>query len=216
MPSILCFGDSNTWGANPNDGSRYSRRQRWPTILADKLGPAYEVIEAGQPGRTTVHEDPYEGDRNGMRHLRPILESHIPDLVLVLLGTNDLKAFLNQSAYDIARGAARIVQEIQSYQHASKSSPAEVILLTPPAIHEIDGFSDMFKGGALKSQQLAHYYQQQAQELGCRYLDLGQIVASCPKEGIHWQATEHIKLADVLQPIIMDLFESNAHFKLNR
>lgn len=61
MKSILCFGDSNTWGWNPGNASRYSLDQRWPGLLMKELGPDYYVIEEGLSGRTTVCDDPVEG-----------------------------------------------------------------------------------------------------------------------------------------------------------
>ena len=44
---IMCFGDSNTWGANPSDGSRYPEDVRWTGVLQQTLGEGYQVIEEG-------------------------------------------------------------------------------------------------------------------------------------------------------------------------
>ena len=54
MKNILCYGDSNTWGANPNDGSRYTDDVRWTGILQRELGGGYQVIEEGYNGRTSI------------------------------------------------------------------------------------------------------------------------------------------------------------------
>ena len=34
---IVCFGDSNTWGHNPDGGKRFSEQERWPKILQTML-----------------------------------------------------------------------------------------------------------------------------------------------------------------------------------
>ena len=33
MKKILCYGDSNTFGYNPYDASRYNEHTRWTAIL---------------------------------------------------------------------------------------------------------------------------------------------------------------------------------------
>jgi len=77
-----------------------------------ELGDEYRVVEEGLSGRTTVWNDPIEGDhKNGRTYLRPCLESHSPvDLVTLMLGTNDLKARFGSSASDIAQGAASLAE----------------------------------------------------------------------------------------------------------
>ncbi|MCW5845462.1 MAG: hypothetical protein KIT77_29690, partial [Caldilinea sp.] len=105
MKRILCFGDSNTWGYDPVSQDRYARNARWPGVLRQQIGAGYEVIEEGLNGRTTVWNDPIEGYKNGRDYLIPCLETHRPlDLVIILLGTNDLKKRFSLSAYDIAQG----------------------------------------------------------------------------------------------------------------
>ena len=104
MKEVLCYGDSNTWGYNPKTKQRYDRNTRWPCVLQRELGEEFLVIPEGQNGRTTVWDDPVEGQKNGMTYLLPCLESHKPlDLVIITLGTNDLKHRFSVTAYDIAR-----------------------------------------------------------------------------------------------------------------
>ena len=108
MKNVLCFGDSNTWGFMPESISlpcpeRHPHDVRWTGVLARELGGGYRVIEEGQNGRTTVHDDPFALARNGKTVLPAILESHKPlDLVVLMLGTNDLKAVYGVSPGEIA------------------------------------------------------------------------------------------------------------------
>jgi len=205
MPTILCFGDSNTWGSVPRRTRRYDNDERWPALLRAALPNNFEVIEEGQPGRTTVHNDPFEGEKNGLRYLCPCLESHIPDLVLILLGTNDLKHRFGLSAYDIAQGASKLVEEVQKFKSMAKAVPPKVLLIAPPPVYEVGFFANMFSGAALKSQSLAKYYAQFARALGCEFFDAGSVVNSCHKEGIHWQVEQHKYLADALTPIVASI-----------
>ncbi len=112
MKTILCYGDSNTWGYDPVSEDRYPLAQRWVSVLARELGPEYQVIAEGLNGRTTVWPDPVEGEyKSGKSYLLPCLESHHPiDLVVLMLGTNDLKHRFGLSAWDIARAAGTLVE----------------------------------------------------------------------------------------------------------
>ncbi len=108
MKHILCYGDSNMWGYNPANGERYPIHLTWPSLLSARLGENFHVVTEGLPGRTTTCDDPLEPHRNGLTCLTPCLMSHRPlDLVIVMLGTNNLKARFHQSAADIS-GSMRL------------------------------------------------------------------------------------------------------------
>ena len=86
MKTILCYGDSNTWGYIPGTGNRYPRQVRWTGVLQNLLGEKFHVIEEGLNGRTTVMDDPTRIAKNGLPYLRPCLDSHAPiDLVVLML-----------------------------------------------------------------------------------------------------------------------------------
>ena len=116
--TILCFGDSNTWGFPPDCGARYDRKTRWPGVLQDALGDACYVIEEGLPGRNTVWDDPVEGGKNGLKQLVPIIHSHMPlDLVIIMLGTNDFKNRFSVSPLDISWSIGRLVKAVRDSGH---------------------------------------------------------------------------------------------------
>ena len=205
METVLCFGDSNTWGYAPGQNRRFNSSERWPSILQQILGDQIKVIEEGLPGRTTVHDDPVEGKhKNGARYLLPCLETHHPDLVILLLGTNDLKHRFGLNADDISRGAAHLVEVIQGFRHPMMNKSAKVLLVAPPPIFEVGYFASIFEKGEAKSRGLGKAYSARARELNCEYLDAGSIILSCSKEGIHWQQDAHKVFAEhvagVLKP----------------
>src|SRR6201988_772163 len=89
MQSVLCYGDSNTWGYTPETGTRFGRTERWPGILRATLGDGVEVIEEGLSGRTSAFDDPLDSDLNGLTFLPVCLATHQPiDVVVLFLGTN--------------------------------------------------------------------------------------------------------------------------------
>ena len=132
MATIVCYGDSNTWGAIPMPSraelGRFAPADRWPGVLREKLGPSHTVIEEGLNGRTTVHDDPDRRRpvKNGHRFLPVVLETHAPiDLVIIKLGTNDLKMRFSVPAYDIADGAGRLVDLVARLEERPGQGAAE-------------------------------------------------------------------------------------------
>ncbi|CAM2997390.1 SGNH/GDSL hydrolase family protein [Vibrio rarus] len=205
MKQILCFGDSNTWGYSPDLPRRYNENERWTMLLQSHLAGRYRIIEEGQNSRTTVLEDPYEPGKKGLDYLLPCLESHHPDLVIIMLGTNDLKTRFHVCASDISKGAARLVQVVQNFQHSYMAKAPEVLLISPAHVYESDPNKEGFAGAEAKSKQFGHFYQLRAKELGCHFLDAAQLITPCEKEGVHWQADQHAILAHKLAEMLPEL-----------
>jgi lysophospholipase L1-like esterase len=195
MKTILCFGDSNTWGYDPATQERFAHDVRWTGILRRELGDEYWIIEEGLNGRTTVWEDPIEGYKNGQAHLIPCLESHRPlDLVVLMLGTNDLKQRFSVSAYDIANSAGVLVDIVQKSAAGPNGRAPALLLMAPPPLAKLTEFADMFAGGPAKSLKFGEQYRRVAQERGCAFLDTGTVIVSSDLDGIHFEAGEHAKL----------------------
>ncbi len=211
MRSLLLFGDSNTHGTMPMpdldfDG-RFDRDDRWAGRLA-RLLPGWEVIAEGHPGRTTVHDDPVEGaHRNGLSVLPALLESHRPlDLVLVMLGTNDLKQRFSVNACDIALSLERLVRVIRGSDCGPGGGAPGVLLVAPPPILEVGCLAGMFAGGAEKSALLAVEIAAAAARLGVPFLDAGQVVQVSPVDGIHYDAAANPALAEAFATAIRTHF----------
>jgi len=161
--------------------------------------PAWWVVEEGQSGRTTCREDFIEGDRNGLRQLMPILESHKPiDLVAVMLGTNDLKLRFNATAYDIARGVKNIAVAIGKTDLAPGGRPPRVLVICPPPTVSSSALHHLFGDCVELSGNLPKFYQALALEAGADFLDAGKFIKSSELDGIHLDASEHLKLAEAV------------------
>ncbi|MEA3406721.1 MAG: SGNH/GDSL hydrolase family protein [Chloroflexota bacterium] len=192
MKEILCYGDSNTWGYDPRNGGRYPRDVRWTGVLQAELGRGYHVIEEGLNGRTTVWEDPIEGYKSGKAYLTPCLETHKPlDLVIIMLGTNDLKHRFSLTAFDIAAGAGTLVDMVKSSQAGRDDAPPQVLLIVPPRLGRLTIFGDMFRDGRQKSEALLTHYRAVAEERACHLLDAGEIVESSEVDGVHLEPEGH-------------------------
>ena len=199
MKRILCFGDSNTYGHDPLTRQRLDRDTRWPGALRNALGEGYEIIEEGLGGRTTVWDDPIEGYKNGRTYLIPCLASHAPlDLVVIMLGTNDLKARFGLTAFDIAEGARLLVGVAQTSGAGPKGRAPKVLLLAPPPITTLSDYAEMFEAATEKSRKFAAHFARVAGESGCAFLDAGSVIVSSPLDGIHFEAGEHGKLGQAV------------------
>ncbi|MBN2045988.1 MAG: SGNH/GDSL hydrolase family protein [Anaerolineales bacterium] len=206
MKTILCFGDSNTWGYNPVDGSRHSASQRWPGVLRTNLGTGHWIIEEGLNGRTTVYDDPPTEGRNGKTYLLPCLLTHMPlDLVIVMLGTNDLKMKFSSSAYDISRGLAALVEIILKAGVGRNGTTPEIIIVSPALIIEQAAnrtWEDQYIGAREKSKQLARHYQQVANQYGCYFLDAARHITTSSMDGVHLEASQHKILGGTLAALV--------------
>lgn len=198
--NILCFGDSNTFGISPVDGKRLRETERWPGILAELLGTGHLVIEAGQPNRTLVNNPPFSGDKSGVKYLKPYLEVHTVDVVIIALGTNDLKARFALSAIDIGKALEELILAIKAFYHC-KTIP-KIIIISPPKVHEVGSYKSIYAGAGIKAEQLSIEFKAVADRHTCVFLDCYPLIQSCKKEGIHLPISAHRELANRLTPII--------------
>ncbi|MCF7933191.1 MAG: SGNH/GDSL hydrolase family protein [Spirochaetia bacterium] len=208
MKSIVCFGDSNTWGYDPIAKQRYDRDTRWTGRLQSALGDAYHVIEEGLNGRTTVWEDPLEEGRCGKTYLYPCLQTHKPiDLVILMLGTNDLKKRFDVSAEDIVKGAEQLIKMIGTSESGRDDEAPDILLVAPSVIKEIEEFEIMFSGGREKSKEFSQRYKELAQSYKCHFLDTNTIMSVSDADGIHYEPEAHqalaMKLCKMIKGIII-------------
>jgi lysophospholipase L1-like esterase len=177
-------------------------------VLRNELGEGYLVIEEGLNGRTTVWDDPIEGYKNGKEYLIPCLETHKPiDLVVILLGTNDLKMRFSVSAFDIANGAGVLVDIVQKSATGPGDKAPLVLLLAPPPVAGLSDFAEMFEGAKPKSERFSAHYWRVAQEKGCAFLDTAQVIVSSNLDGIHFEPGEHRKLGVAVAARVRGMLE---------
>ncbi|MEO1365338.1 MAG: SGNH/GDSL hydrolase family protein [Pseudomonadota bacterium] len=212
MPArtILCFGDSNTHGTVPmvtvTDRDRYDKPDRWTAVMAAALPPTWDVIAEGHPGRTAVWDDPIEGlHKNGSRALSAILESHRPiDLVILALGTNDLKSRFGLSAHDVALGLQRLTIDIRASDCGPGGTAPDVLLVAPVAVSEVGIFEYVFAGAAEKSRQLPLVLHAISDRQGVGFVDLNTVAQVDPVDGIHLGRDAHTKIGAAMADAVAD------------
>lgn len=210
MKTILCYGDSNTYGLVPDSADRYPRNVRWTGILQEKLGSDYYVIEEGLSGRTTLWDDWIEEHKNGKTYLLPCLDSHKPlDLVVLMLGTNDLKTRFSLTAFDIGASVENLVRVLLRSDAGNGGQPPKVLLVTPVPIHSVgrDDLDHMFVGMEEKSQALARYYEEVAKRHAVEYMNPGNVVEISELDGIHYTERGHAIMAELMEKKIREIME---------
>lgn len=210
--TIVCFGDSNTHGYDSSTGRRFDENHRYPGLLANYLGENYHIHEEGLSGRTTVFDDPLFEGLSGLSMIAPVLLTHEPvDLLIIMLGTNDTKERFCANAENIAKGLERLTRKAMSVTDAWRHGTPNILLVAPPPIDRkyetTRVVNEMGRGCAEKTEELAHYYEQTSQLIGCFFLDAGQIpgIKMHPEDYMHLDQASHELLARRLAEIIPEI-----------
>ncbi len=209
MINILFYGDSNTWGFDPETGNRYPYEKRWTTVCAKKLGAKYNCIPSGMNGRMTIFDDPLKACRNGTEGLDYALQTHKPlDLFVLMLGTNDLK---HTGATGSASGMEQLVSKIlSSNKRYSLSSPvfpngAKILLISPVLLNQNIDETGWYDAKA-ESQKLSDLYREIAEKYGLEFLDAAAITDPSPVDGVHLSAEGHEKIGLAVAEKIAEIF----------
>ncbi len=185
MPTVLCFGDSLTWGSRPDGQGRHRRDVLWPTVLGAGLD-GVEVIAEGLRGRTTTFETgDSPGNPNGVAILPTLLHSHAPlDVVVVMLGLNDI--YFGFGPDRAARGLRRITEVIQGHPwRVEGARTPEVLLVASPRMVAAPGITrEMIEG----SHALAEEVRSVAGLCGAAFFDAGAVAQCDPGDGVHLDA----------------------------
>lgn len=211
--TVLCFGDSNTWGYVPGeDCERFPSDVRWPGVMQAALGSDdFDVIEEAQNGRMTVWDDPYETavSKNGAAHLPVVLESHKPlDLVVVMLGTNDLKNHMTHDAHAIAQAVGVLIDLIAASDAGPQKTAPQVLMVCPAPVSEGHcPFEHLFDTAPAISRQLPAAYREIAELREVAFLNAGDY-ASCPEpDCIHIDAASHAALGQAIADKVRDILQ---------
>ena len=209
MKTILCYGDSNTYGLKSDLVSRYPRNVRWTGILQEKLGSEYYVIEEGLGGRTTVWDDPVEDYKNGKKYLLPCLDSHKPlDLVIIMLGTNDLKSRFSVTPFDIGASMENLVKTIIKSDAGVDFQPPKILLVTPVPIHSVGRAMDldlMIPDMENRIKALSYYYEDIAKRYQLDYLNQEGKVEVNETDGIHYTEKGHAQMAELMAEKVKEI-----------
>lgn len=210
MTRVLCYGDSLTWGYDAASGGRFPQSDCWPAVMGGLLGGDVTVLVEGLPGRTTVVDSPYAPARSGSQMLGPLLESHAPlDLVIIMLGTNDLQQPLGLSARHAASGLWTLIDIALRSAAGPAAGPPQVLAVSPPPLVDPRGFMGVFyEGREAESRELPRHYVRIAERAGVAFFDASDVCRPGPADGVHLDLTGNaalgVALAGAVRPLLSD------------
>ena len=213
---IVCFGDSNTHGycADPADcadgGERFNEDERWPCLLQKKLGEEYLVIEEGLSGRTTAFPNPIEDGLSGLDAISIALRTHEPvDLLIIMLGTNDLKARFRLDCAGVTQGLKWLIAEARSTEGCWSGGKPNILVVAPPPLREAIRSHTMYEymvpDCVEQSAALARSYAAASLSMGCHFLDAQGIGQFNDVDGMHLTKQGHARLAQALAEKVPEL-----------
>ena len=200
MKNIVCYGDSNTFGFNSKDGSRYDENTRWTAVLQNILGSEYKVYNEGMCDRTGFVNNPNGEIFSAQEHFPKTIESFENiDTLILWIGTNDLMFQYNISDEKIEKGLQNLIRLAQL--------KTEKIIVIPPVIlrEKILGsyFGDRFdKTSIAKSKDVQNIYKTVANTYHCRFFDINEIVKPSDFDGLHYDEISHRIIAEELAQLV--------------
>jgi lysophospholipase L1-like esterase len=217
--NVLVYGDSNTWGWVPTSPvfptTRYAKKDRWPEIMAEVLGDEYDVVTEGLNGRTTNADDPSApGLLNGADDLDSAVASHEPlDLVIIMLGSNDLKLRLGRSVNDIAQGMAELVGIVRrdtGLGWTQYERPDVLVISPPPFGAQFEPqIGSAFEGAREKIAALPAAYLQVSEKAGVHFFDAAMVVqeGEIGIDGLHLLVKGNRDLGEAVAAKVLEIFE---------
>lgn len=214
--TIVCYGDSNTWGYTPGTGARFDENTRWTGRMQTLLGEDFRVVECGMNARTTSFDDPFRDYLNGRHGLvYSLMESKPVDLLIISLGTNDLKygnVFRSSKGLDALLDVA-----VHANTYIPGSSPIyrdtpRILVISPIALHEAleVKFPLHEMTGSLKdSQAFAPLYRDVCKKYGVHFLNAADYAQASPVDCVHMEASSHNMLANAVAEMVRSIFEND-------
>ena len=204
MKKIICYGDSNTFGFNPFDGSRYDENTRWTALLQKNLGSEYEVINEGMCDRTGFVDNPKGFLYSSQRHFPKMLsKTNNIDLLILWIGTNDL-----QFQYDIGFNA--VENGLEKLIRLAKGKAANIIIIPPVVLSEkvLEGyFICQFDETSIgKSRKIGRIYKNLSNINYCDYFDMNKFIKPSDVDGLHYDEKSHKLIGEKLTNFILQLF----------
>jgi lysophospholipase L1-like esterase len=192
--------------AGSRTGRRLAAEKRWTGVLRAKLKAGYNVIEVGLNGRTTVFDDPDSPFRSGEDYLPPCLASHASmDLVIIMLGTNDLKDKFGLRPEDIAAGMEKLISIVRRSGAGISGGSPNILLTCPPHTARATAYDD-FLHSYSNSTRLSGLYASLAKKYGCLYLDASEFIhESDLPDGIHLSETVHGALGERAAKMVVEI-----------
>ncbi len=192
MKTILCFGDSNTYGYDPRDfwGGRYDARDRWTGIL--DADPDLRILNFGQNGRMIP------ANRIAISAAAEQIAERTFDRMTLMLGTNDL---LFSSTYTMEMITDRMDRFLGSLTGLAglRQEPEKILLLAPPhVVIRDEGYEECCE----RSEQFGAYYRTLARKYHTAFADANSWNIRLAADGVHFTPEGHHTFARRIREIL--------------
>ena len=208
VKSVLCLGDSNTYGVDPENSGRFDRFTRWPGRLQLLLGDDYYVIEEGYNGRTTCFSDASDPCRSAVSVLDMILKTHLPlDLVIIMLGTNDFKTQFSMTAKVSGYGIKKVVDRIRRYCRAENKTCPKILIVSPIMMGDKIGesrFWEYDERSRVELEKVPSVYREVASLTDCGFFDASSVAVPGPDQ-LHMTRESHEDLGESLFKVVKEM-----------
>lgn len=209
MKNILCYGDSNTNGCGCRTGMpRRERFNRWTGVLQKNLGfEEYYVIEDGLNGRSTHFSHPTVRHTDGYETSDVAVTNTFPlDLVIIMLGTNDLAPRYGSNVYSAAGWIMRIMANMRATAFETGNVVPKFLVIAPPplgeAAKELDFTDDIIE----ESKNFSRVYREMAEIEGAYFFDAAPITKT-GYDGIHFDDESHFALGNAITGVVRDILK---------
>ncbi len=202
--NIVLYGDSNTYGLNPN-GSRY--KIRYSNVL-NKLLINSNVYEEGEVGRTTIYNDKREGKVAIETIEKDLSKYKYIDLLIIMLGTNDYKINNAKNVIELENGINLLINKIKTFNNVNK-----IILISPILLSKnIEYLDKEFNYNSYKISEVASdIYLKVARKNNLLFYD-AKDVAYAGSDGEHFTKESHISLGIGLAKFIKNYLNYTFNF----
>lgn len=176
---ILCIGDSNTYGFDPRSyiDARYPEEVRWTDQLSSSSVTNFGINGMSIPSDHSVFTD--------------LIRRKDPDLVIVMLGTNDLLE---------GASAVETSKKMESFLASLRTMKKPVLLIAPPYLQYGEWVPD--EKTVEESKKLGELYREAAERNACRFADSGKWGIELAFDGVHFSASGHDMFAKKLNEMI--------------
>ncbi len=191
---IICYGDSNTFGYNTVNASRFDENTRWTSVLQKKLGTEYEIINEGMCDRTGFVTNPKGFLFSAQKHFPKLIsESGNIDILILWIGTNDLQTQYDISADTVEKGLEKLI-------NIAKEKAKKIIIIPPIILNEkiLEGFFNyqFDETSVVKSKKIGEIFRNLANVYHCEYFDINKFTNPSDFDGLHYDENSHKLIAN--------------------
>lgn len=203
MKRIVCYGDSNTFGYCPADGSRYDENVRWTSLLQKNLGSEYKVINEGMCDRTGFVSNPKGYMFSAPTHFPNLIKnSKEIDYLILWIGTNDLQFQYNIDIETAEKGLEYLIK-------TAKTKAKKIIIIPSIILNEkiLEGYfvCQFDKVSIIKSKEILKIYKKLARMYDLEFFDVNEYVKPSDIDGLHYDENSHKILANKLAQLFLSI-----------